>query len=158
MVHSGQRGRVYGGREVGSVTRRPAGYSRAVMALPTCADRTRVAPRSGTANSGNARGWFDVALAEGTTQPPEASVAGALALTLPAVKPADPLQLARCGLTNREMDVLRLLAEGQSDREIAGALLLSYRTVTSYVTNIFTKLQVDSRTAAATYAVLRGLV
>jgi len=56
------------------------------------------------------------------------------------------------------MDVLRLLAEGQSDREIAEALLLSYHTVTSYVTNIFTKLQVDSRTAAATYAVLRGLV
>jgi len=56
------------------------------------------------------------------------------------------------------MDVLRLLAEGQSDREIAEALSLSYRTVTSYVTNIFTKLQVESRTAAATYAVRRGLV
>jgi DNA-binding CsgD family transcriptional regulator len=62
------------------------------------------------------------------------------------------------GLTARELDVLRLIAEGRTDREIAEALFLSYRTVTSYVTSILGKLSVDSRTAAATQAIRRGLV
>jgi len=60
--------------------------------------------------------------------------------------------------TPREQDVLRLLVEGRSDREIAQALGIGYRTVTSYVRNILTKFDVTSRTAAATQAVRRGLV
>jgi DNA-binding CsgD family transcriptional regulator len=62
------------------------------------------------------------------------------------------------GLTRREREVLRLLVEGRSDREIAEALGLSYRTVTSYVRNILDRLDVDSRTAAATRAVRHDLV
>ncbi len=62
------------------------------------------------------------------------------------------------GLTPREREVLRLVAEGRSDREIAEALGVSYRTVTSYVRNILDKLDVASRTGAATQAVRRGLV
>jgi DNA-binding CsgD family transcriptional regulator len=62
------------------------------------------------------------------------------------------------GLTDREWEVLRHLVEGYTDREIAETLGVSYRTVTSYVRNIFTKLNVDSRTAAATHAVRHGLV
>ncbi len=62
------------------------------------------------------------------------------------------------GLTAREMAVLRLLVEGHSDREIAEALFITYRTATSYVRNILTKLNVSSRTAAATYAVRHGLI
>jgi DNA-binding NarL/FixJ family response regulator len=60
-------------------------------------------------------------------------------------------------LSTRERDVLRLLTEGRIDREIAEALSLSYRTVTTHVTAILTKLDVDSRTAAAVFAVRNGL-
>jgi DNA-binding NarL/FixJ family response regulator len=60
--------------------------------------------------------------------------------------------------TRREHDVLQLLVEGRSDREIAETLSLSYRTVTSHVRNILGKLDVASRTAAATQAVRRGLI
>jgi predicted ATPase/DNA-binding CsgD family transcriptional regulator/Tfp pilus assembly protein PilF len=61
-------------------------------------------------------------------------------------------------LSARERDVLRLVAEGRTDREIAAALSLSYRTVTTHITAILTKLDVDSRTGAAVYAVRSGLV
>jgi predicted ATPase/DNA-binding CsgD family transcriptional regulator len=60
-------------------------------------------------------------------------------------------------LTARELDVLRLLAEGQSDREIAAALFISPRTVSWHVTHLLAKLGVESRTAAASYAVRHGL-
>ncbi len=60
--------------------------------------------------------------------------------------------------TPREHDVLRLLAEGRSGREISQALGIGYRTVASYVRNILGKLDVTSRTAAVTLAVRRGLV
>jgi DNA-binding NarL/FixJ family response regulator len=54
--------------------------------------------------------------------------------------------------------VLRLLAEGRTDREIADALFVSPRTVGKHVTNLLAKLGVPSRAAAATHAVRRGLV
>ncbi len=60
-------------------------------------------------------------------------------------------------LTERELDVLRLLAEGRSDREIAAALALSRRTVTTHVTGILGKLGLPSRAAAAVHAVRHGL-
>jgi DNA-binding NarL/FixJ family response regulator len=65
---------------------------------------------------------------------------------------------ARSGLTPRELEVLRLLAEGRSDREIAAALFIGHRTVMTHVANILNKLGVDSRTAAATHAVRHDLV
>jgi DNA-binding NarL/FixJ family response regulator len=63
---------------------------------------------------------------------------------------------SRSVLSPRELDVLRLAAEGKSDREIAVDLGLSYRTVTSYMAGILNKLGVNSRTAAAASAVRRG--
>jgi predicted ATPase/DNA-binding CsgD family transcriptional regulator/DNA-binding XRE family transcriptional regulator len=62
------------------------------------------------------------------------------------------------GLTARELQVLRLVAEGSSDREIAAALFLSRRTVTSHLTSILNKLSVASRSAAVAYAVRHDLV
>ena len=62
------------------------------------------------------------------------------------------------GLSPREADVLRLLIEGRSDREIAAALFISHRTVMTHVANILNKLGVSSRTAAASLAVRDGLV
>ena len=61
------------------------------------------------------------------------------------------------GLTPREVEVLRLLAEGMSDREIAEALSISERTAGNHVQHAMQKIGVDSRTAAAVWAVRHGL-
>ena len=62
---------------------------------------------------------------------------------------ADP---GPAGLTAREIEVLRLLAEGRSNQEIADALFISLPTVKVHVTHLFAKLGVDSRVAAAAFA------
>lgn len=61
-------------------------------------------------------------------------------------------------LTERETEVLRLLAEGKANKEIALALIISETTVKTHVSNILMKLGVPSRTQAALYAVKIGLV
>ena len=61
------------------------------------------------------------------------------------------------GLTEREIEVLRLVAAGRSNHEIADVLVLSQKTVERHLSNIFTKLDVPSRTAAAAYAHEHGL-
>lgn len=92
------------------------------------------------------------------------AVAEALAL-LEAIAPrlreaASPLttRLADYGLTRREMDVLRLVAAGYSNREIAEALFISIPTVKRHLTNILGKLGLPSRSALNTYAHTQGLV
>jgi DNA-binding NarL/FixJ family response regulator len=65
---------------------------------------------------------------------------------------------ARHGLTPRELQVLRLVATGKSNREIAGSLVISEHTVARHVQNIFTKLGVPSRTAAGAFAFEHDLV
>ena len=62
------------------------------------------------------------------------------------------------GLTARELEVLRLVASGKSNKEIAAALVISEHTVARHVQNIFTKLGVPSRTAAGAYAFEHDLV
>ncbi len=62
------------------------------------------------------------------------------------------------GLTDRETDVLRLLAEGKANKEIAHQLGIGERTVKSHVSSILAKLGVQSRTQAALYATRAGLV
>ena len=61
------------------------------------------------------------------------------------------------GLSDRELDVLRLLVRGMSDREIGAALFISPGTATTHVRNIRRKLGVRSRGAAAAYAVRHGI-
>jgi DNA-binding NarL/FixJ family response regulator len=61
-------------------------------------------------------------------------------------------------LTERERDVLRLLAQGKSNKEIASELFIGDRTVKSHLSAIFQKLNVEDRTQAALYAVRHGLV
>ena len=56
------------------------------------------------------------------------------------------------------MDVLRLLIDGRSNREIAETLFISPRTATTHVTHILAKLDVDTRAAAVTYAFQHNLV
>ena len=60
-------------------------------------------------------------------------------------------------LTARELEVLRHLARGMSNKEIAGALVLSEKTVKTHVSNILGKLQLADRTQAALFAVREGL-
>ena len=62
------------------------------------------------------------------------------------------------GLTNRELEVLGLVAHGLTNREIAGELVLSPRTVDMHVRNMLGKLQCRSRTEAARRASELGLV
>lgn len=61
-------------------------------------------------------------------------------------------------LTEREVDVLRYLARGRSNKEIASALHITEKTVKTHVSNILAKLGVPSRTQAALHAVRLGLV
>lgn len=61
-------------------------------------------------------------------------------------------------LTDRETEVLRLLAQGMSNKEIAQTLTVGEKTVKTHVSNILSKLNVPSRTQAALYAVRIGLV
>lgn len=61
-------------------------------------------------------------------------------------------------LTERETDVLRLLAEGKANKEIAHQLSIGEKTVKTHVSNILSKLNVSSRTQAALYAARIGLV
>jgi DNA-binding CsgD family transcriptional regulator len=63
-----------------------------------------------------------------------------------------------CGLTAREVEVLRLVAAGNTNREIAAALVLSDRTIDRHVSNIFVKLRVSSRAAATAAAYEHGLL
>lgn len=61
-------------------------------------------------------------------------------------------------LTDREMDVLKLMAQGRSNKEIARNLTISEKTVKNHITNIFRKLQVDDRTQAVLFAIKHHLV
>jgi DNA-binding NarL/FixJ family response regulator len=64
---------------------------------------------------------------------------------------------AFAGLTNQEMQVLHLVSEGRTNREIAEALFLGEGTVRNYVSNILGKLGVSNRAEAAAYAVQHNL-
>jgi len=61
------------------------------------------------------------------------------------------------GLSQREVEVLRLIAAGKTDREIAEELFISFRTVGGHVRNILNKTNAVNRTEAATFAAHQGL-
>lgn len=61
-------------------------------------------------------------------------------------------------LTEREMEVLRLVAHGVSNPDIADELFITVNTVKTHLRNILEKLQLENRTQAATYAVQKGLI
>jgi len=62
------------------------------------------------------------------------------------------------GLTERELEILQLVAMGKTNKEIGQALFISDRTVQAHLSNIFSKLGVVSRTEAAMYAVRKGWI
>ncbi|MFN8373041.1 MAG: LuxR C-terminal-related transcriptional regulator, partial [Anaerolineae bacterium] len=61
-------------------------------------------------------------------------------------------------LTEREMEVLRQLAQGKTNKEIADLLVVSEETVKTHVGNILTKLQLAHRMQAVLYALKQGLI
>jgi DNA-binding NarL/FixJ family response regulator len=71
---------------------------------------------------------------------------------------ANPTARASDLLSDRELDVLRLAARGLPNKEIARRLGLSIRTVHSHLANIFTKMQVGSRTEAVLLALREGII
>ncbi|MFT4041197.1 MAG: LuxR C-terminal-related transcriptional regulator, partial [Thermomicrobiales bacterium] len=101
---------------------------------------------------------FAAAWEAGLALSPQDVLAAALRPAPALAPPAPALASAQVGLTRREQQVLPLLAQGLSDREIAVALSISERTVGNHVVGILDKLQVNSRTAAAVEALRRGLV
>jgi DNA-binding CsgD family transcriptional regulator len=82
----------------------------------------------------------------------------AIAGKTPAQSPVGVFAAFPHELTDREMDVLRLLAIGKTNSEIADELFISINTVTRHITNIFTKTSTRNRVEAAVYAAKRQLV
>jgi DNA-binding CsgD family transcriptional regulator/tetratricopeptide (TPR) repeat protein len=78
-----------------------------------------------------------------------------LSLTLPSSPPATQYP---AGLTSREVEVLRFVVQGATNRQIAAALHISDRTVNTHLTHILNKIGCDNRTAAAAFALQHGLV
>jgi DNA-binding CsgD family transcriptional regulator len=66
-------------------------------------------------------------------------------------------ELQRAGLTNREVEVLRLVAHGRSDAQVAELLVVSQRTVHSHLRSVYRKLDVESRAAATRWALSNGV-
>jgi DNA-binding NarL/FixJ family response regulator len=104
---------------------------------------------------------FSAAWAAGQSLPIEDAITLAHAVLAVAEAPSTPSAEASpaspYGLTARELQVLRLLTDGLSDREIAERLFISPHTVMRHVAGVLAKLGVNSRTAAATLAVREGI-
>jgi DNA-binding NarL/FixJ family response regulator len=81
-------------------------------------------------------------------------------MSVAAAREEIPVSLAAVhsdnGLTEREQEVLGLIADGLNNREIAGKLVISEKTVKTHVSNILSKLQLEDRTQAAIFALRRG--
>jgi HD-GYP domain-containing protein (c-di-GMP phosphodiesterase class II) len=71
--------------------------------------------------------------------------------------PRRPADARAASLSDREVEVIRLIAEGATNREVADRLVISPKTVEHHLESIYNKLGVSSKTAAAVYAVVNGL-
>jgi DNA-binding NarL/FixJ family response regulator len=102
---------------------------------------------------------IQVAWAAGRELSAPAAIAEVQALVPPAEVAASTIRVERAfKLSSRELDVLRLLVAGRSDREIAEALYLSVRTIEAHVARILGKLDVRTRTAAVGAAIAAGVI
>jgi DNA-binding CsgD family transcriptional regulator len=120
-------------------------------------DRTVARLKSELGESAYAAAW-----AEGRTMPVEQAIAEAAKVSPggapTALAGTETSAAGEMGLTPRELDVLRLLAEGRSTSEIAELLFISPRTVSTHVASILGKLGVPTRSAAVALALRTQLV
>ena len=116
--------------------------------------RTRAACRAALGEAA-----FAVAWAAGRALRAEEAIAEAMAIEAPTRSSAVavPAAATALGLTPRETDVVRLVAEGRSNPEIAAALFVSPRTVEWHLANVLRKLGLPSRAAVAAHAARLGL-
>ena len=121
-------------------------------------DRALAEPYLAAARSRLGEAAWDVAYAEGREMTFEESVDYALSVekhpTTPASAPAPGYP---AGLTPREMQVLRMVAQGMTSAEVAKELFVSTRTVDTHLTSIYHKLGISSRAAATRFALEHGL-
>ncbi|MGZ3610648.1 MAG: response regulator transcription factor, partial [Ktedonobacteraceae bacterium] len=107
--------------------------------------------------------FFTAAWAEGRNMTLQQVLAARGPVTLPAPLPAalhpvKPAPTYPDDLTAREVEVLRWLAQGLTDAQIAEQLVVSPRTVNHHLSSIYRKIQVSSRSAATRYAIEHHLV
>jgi DNA-binding NarL/FixJ family response regulator len=101
------------------------------------------------------RGITAASVGESLISPP---IAAKVLQRVRAVTLDQGAETIRAELSERELDVLRLIANGKDNSEIAEALHISPKTVKNHISNILMKLQIDNRIQAAVYAVRSGIV
>src|SRR2546425_1113860 len=108
---------------------------------------------------------FTAAWAEGRAMSPEQALAAwgpvTMSMPMPASRSSPPPTKASsypAGLTAREVEVLRLVAQGLTDAQVAERLVISPRTVNFHLTSIYGKIGVSSRSAATRYAIEHHLI
>jgi len=101
------------------------------------------------------RGINAAAVGESLISPP---IASKVLQRMRAVTLDQGAEKIRAELSDRELDVLRLIANGKDNSEIAEALHISPKTVKNHISNILMKLQIENRIQAAVYAVRSGIV
>ena len=101
------------------------------------------------------RGINAAAIGESLISPP---IASKVLQRMRAVTLDQGAETIRAELSDRELDVLRLIANGKDNSEIAEALHISPKTVKNHISNILMKLQIENRIQAAVYAVRSGIV
>jgi predicted ATPase/DNA-binding CsgD family transcriptional regulator len=129
--------------------------------LQTSIEQARATTRSQLGDELFAKG-----LAEGRTMTPEQALAAQEAeMMSPPMEakqvlesPAKYAPTYPAGLTTREVEVLRLVARGLTNKEVAEQLVISFRTVTTHLNAIYSKLGVSSRSAATRFAIEHQLV
>ncbi len=106
---------------------------------------------------------FITVMAEGRTMNPDQALAAKEPVTMTTTAQAGPSRASKfttypAGLTAREVEVLRLVAQGLTDAQVAEQLVISPRTVNWHLTSIYSKLGVSSRSAATRYAIEHELL
>lgn len=128
------------------------------QAMCVCVEQAQAAARTQLGEKA-----FNQALAEGRKMSPEQALSAHLPIEI-RQSPASPTPASRqtpsypAGLTAREVDVLRLVAQGLTDAQVAEQLVVSPRTVTTHLTSIYNKLGVNSRAAATRFAAEHQLI
>jgi predicted ATPase/DNA-binding CsgD family transcriptional regulator/Tfp pilus assembly protein PilF len=117
-------------------------------------ERAQIVPILERVRAAIGEGAFAAAWAAGGALSTEEAIADALALRPERPAPHSALR----DLTERELDVLRLIASGSSNREIGDALYISPATAARHVANIYGKLEIDSRAKATALAHEHGLI